>query len=82
ISTVNSKNFKVVRTKDGNEEVLMVDFRLSMPKNVEVHLREEISDLFIPVYAERSATCVDSEGNKICRGHVVTDFCKGGSVAE
>lgn len=82
ISTVNSKNFKVVRTKDGNEEVLKVDFRLSMPKNVEVHLREEISDLFIPVYAERSATCVDSEGNKICRGLVVTDFCKGGSVAE
>ncbi len=78
----NSKNFRVVGTSDGKEEVLKVDYRLSMPKNVEAHLREEITDLFTPVYAERSATCVDSKGNTINRGIVVTDYCKEGSVID
>lgn len=77
----NSKNFKIT-AKDGSEEVLKVDYRLSMPKNVEAHLREKLTDLFIPVYVERSATCVDSEGKTINRGLVVTDFCEGGSVVE
>lgn len=80
----NSKNFKVENIETGEIQVLKVDNRLGMPRNIEQHLRREMSDVFIPNYAERQVECniVKRTGatETISRTILVTDFCAYGSV--
>lgn len=76
----NSKNFKVT-DNSGYSQVLKVDCRLDMPRNVEAHLREKLPENFAPIMAERQLNCKDPKGNGIIsRTVLVTDFCAGGSV--
>lgn len=77
----NSKNFKITQLSDQSEFVLKIDYRFGMPRNVEAHLREKLSDKFIPIHAERQATCIDhATGDTITRGIHVTEYSGGGSV--
>jgi hypothetical protein len=79
----NSKNFKVVNRDTGAVEVLKVDYRLDMPRNVEQHLRENMSDKFAPTHAERTVVCYDpEEQGDDSRTLLVTDFCPSGSILD
>ncbi|KTD42561.1 hypothetical protein [Legionella parisiensis] len=79
----NSKNFKITNISDNSELVLKVDYRLSMPRNVETHLREKLQDRFIPLHTDRMATCLDrATGDTITRSIQVTEYCGGGSVVD
>lgn len=78
----NSKNFSVTNLKNNNTQVLKVDCRLDMPKNVEAHLRDKLGSQFAPVEVERQVTFKDTNGQSISRTLLVTEFCTGGSVLE
>lgn len=78
----NSKNFKVRCININSEQVLKVDCRLDMPRNVEAHLRQKLGDRFAPIYTERQATCLDDKGVTLSRTIQVTDFYKEGNILD
>ncbi|MDF1683081.1 MAG: hypothetical protein P1U36_00340 [Legionellaceae bacterium] len=58
----NSKNFLVVNTKTGAKQVLKVENRLGIPKQVESELREHaLSSVLMPVHAERQVMYTHSK---------------------
>lgn len=77
----NSKNFKITPLDGSPPYVLKVDNRLNMPKGVEAHLRtHSLHDTFTPVYAERQACTINSEGRMSARSIVITEYCNGGDI--
>ncbi len=80
----NSKNFKVENTQTGQVQVLKIDNRLDMPRNIEKHLRTNTEGVLAQNYAERQAEAVinKSLGGLESRTVVVTDFFSAGTPKE
>ena len=76
----NSKNFSVTNTNDQSTLVLKVDNRLDMPRNVEVHLRGQLSNNFAPNHAERQLTYDDPDEGLQSRTLLVTEYYSGSDV--